>query len=94
MTSSRLLAVTRSELEAALKRMSADDLALLKAIIRSDSPTAAREASTFVEVFHCFPIGIEGEGQIRAERVARDLPHLDPPEFVRADVQRAWEAFA
>ena len=83
----------RSELDAALERMPPDDRAFLRAIVRSDSPTAAREARIFVELFHNFPGGIEGEGQFRAERVVQDLPHLDPPAFVRADVQRAWEAF-
>lgn len=74
--------------------MPPDDRAFLRAIVYSGSPTAAREARTFLEIFHHFPGGVEGEGQIPARSVVRNLPHLDPPAFVRADMQREWEAFA
>ena len=86
--------MTRSELTAALERMPPDDRAFLKAIVYSDSPTAAREARTFLEVFHHFPGSVEGEEQIRMRGVVQDLPPFELPSFVRADVQRAWEAFA
>lgn len=84
--------MTSRELSAAVDRMSPDDRALLRAIAYSNSPTKAREARNLVEIFHYFP-GTEGEGQISTERVVQDLPHLDPPSFLRAEVQREWEAF-
>jgi hypothetical protein len=81
--------VTQEEINAALSRMGPEERAFLKGIVHSDSPTAENEARTFVELFHYFPESAFEEGI----RVVQDLPPFVLPSFVRAEAQRAWEAW-
>jgi hypothetical protein len=86
--------MTKEEINAAFSQMGPEERAYLKRIVHSDSPDAENEARTFVELFHHFPGSAFEEGVEKStERVVQDLPPFTLPLFVRAEAQRAWEAW-
>lgn len=75
--------MTKDEINRAVDRMTPEDRAALREIVYSNSPTKGNEARWLVGIYHQFP----------TRGVVQDLPPFELPSFVRAEVQREWEAW-